>query len=44
MLEKAKEQARSTDFNNDLGAVDFCGYTFSVNRGGAQRYNYILRN
>jgi hypothetical protein len=44
LLTQAKENARSTDYSNDLGALNFCGYTFIINRGGAQRYNFILRN
>ena len=43
-LQDAKERARSTDFTNDLGVIEFYGHIFTVNRGGAQRYNYILRN
>ncbi len=43
-LECAKENARSTPFNNDLGSVTFQGKDFIVNRAGAQRYGYILSN
>jgi hypothetical protein len=43
-LLEAKERARSTEYTNDKGGIEFCDYTFAVNRGGAQRYNFILKN
>jgi hypothetical protein len=43
-LAEAKECSRSSDFDNKLATIELCGHEFQVNRGGAQRYGYILRN
>lgn len=43
-LAAAKESSRSSDFDNKLAAIELCGHEFLVNRVGAQRYGYILRN
>ena len=43
-LAAAKESSRGSDFDNKLATIELCGHEFLVNRGGAQRYDYILRN
>lgn len=44
MLEQAKLDAQSTQFENYKGQVTLAGSRFIVKRSGAQRYNYILEN
>lgn len=43
-LAAAKEGSRSSDFDDKLESIELCGHEFLVNRGGAQRYRYVLRN
>ena len=44
IFEQAKESARSTPYNNDLGGIKFQGKSFRVGRAGKRRYGYILSN
>lgn len=43
-LDEAQESSRKSYSDNKLAAIELYGNEFLVNRAGAQRYGYILRN